>query len=63
MRLVPLALLLMLVTGCEQYTDKRSPCFTPGGRPVVSQDAWRPATLALSTKGSGGCVFVDLDAE
>ncbi len=63
MRPVPLALLLMLVTGCEQYTNERSPCFTPGGRPVVSQDAWRPAMLALSTKGSDACVFVDLDAE
>lgn len=56
MRVIP-AVLLLIVAGCERYTEATSPCFGANGAPVVGRSAIAPLAFAAETHGPEDCVF------
>ena len=49
---------MSLVTACEQYTEKTSPCFGRNGEPVVARAAMSfAATAIVGDNASSDCTF------
>jgi hypothetical protein len=49
---------MSLVTACEQYTEKTSPCFGRNGEPVVARAAMSfAATAIVSDNAHSDCTF------
>jgi hypothetical protein len=61
MRLSPLLFIVAavpLLSACEQYTEKTSPCFDRSGEPVVSRATISfAATAPVSGANSKDCTF------
>jgi hypothetical protein len=58
--------LCTLLSACERYTEKKSPCFGNTGKPIVTRAAQTPLTINVSTsqaienESSKDCLFHDL---
>lgn len=61
MRLFPILLLVTsmpLLSACEQYTEKTSPCFDRSGEPVVTRATLSfAATAIVSDESTKDCTF------
>jgi hypothetical protein len=61
MRYYPLLFMVAavpLLSACEQYTEKTSPCFGRNGEPVVTRAAISfAATAPVSDESSKDCTF------
>lgn len=58
--------LCTLLSACERYTEKKSPCFGNTGNPIVTRAAQTPLTINTPTSqitdsaSSKDCLFEDL---
>lgn len=58
MRLIPLILIALSLSGCARYTDKTSPCFGRDGKPVVSRNAVTPLRFSSKSEAPAkDCLF------
>lgn len=61
-----LASCCVLLVGCEQYTEKKSPCFGNTGKPIVARAAQSPLTAnsptsqVIENENYKDCVFEEL---
>ncbi|MDE9452184.1 hypothetical protein J3R80_17060 [Aliiroseovarius sp. Z3] len=64
MRLIPLILIALGLSGCARYTDKTSPCFGQNGAPVVSRNAVSPFSFSSKSEVlAKDCLFVPVMQE
>ena len=58
--------LCALLSACERYTEKKSPCFGNTGKPVVTRAVQTPLTInaltlrPIENESSKDCLFEDL---